>query len=585
MKWRMPHSRQSQIMSSKKLPILGVETLAALIGTVLCALWLVLVALNAGPLWRDEVNTLNAAQMPSLGDMLLFDSFPPLWSLVLRGGCFLGLINSDASVRILGLCVGLFFLASLWLCSRWMGARGPSLSIALLGCLPAFIFILGENRAYGPACCLLVLSFGMIWRMLELPSKSRILWAGFICLLFTQCLYYDAIFLFAMLAGGAMVTIRRRQWMTLCALTGVGVISAASMLIYLPVVHRASLYLPLIRTPSFNSSDVWCGFCHAVATRISANPDSASGPLVWFWIGLLVTGLVAGIAIQRARWHQARRPKTDVGDTTSIRPDLGLFCVVSIVIGIVGNFLFLSRLQFFLQPWYYAGILTLCAISLDGILGANWPALRYWGLLRIGLMAAMMFLGAMPAWREAHTRRSNVDLAAAFLTRKASAGDLIVVDDAWKGITFARYYHGRAHWMTVPPVSSHKVHRMDLIMEKMTQPSAMNPVLREITSTLRRGDSIWLVGSSTIVHPKKLPSTPTPPPLPAPELPTGWWLGSYLDWWNRQVDTLLLKQALREQIQKIHAPGPVSPFEDVSVVRFRGYRRGAESSTPSPART
>ena len=107
----------------------------------------------------------------------------------------LGLTDGNRGIRILGLGIGLFFLTSLWLCQRWIRGRTPSLSIALLGGLPAFIFVVGANRAYGLAGCLLVLSFGKIWRILESPTKSRILSAGFICLLFAQCVYYDVIFL------------------------------------------------------------------------------------------------------------------------------------------------------------------------------------------------------------------------------------------------------------------------------------------------------------------------------------------------------------------------------------------------------
>jgi len=71
-------------------------------------------------------------------------------------------------------------------------------------------------------------------------------------------------------------------------------------------------------------------------------------------------------------------------------------------------------------------------------------------------------LGAESAWEEAHTRRSNVDLIAAVLDKNAAEGDLIVVKSAWDGVAFNRYYHGRAHWVTVPPIDSHKVHRNDL---------------------------------------------------------------------------------------------------------------------------
>src|SRR4029077_15334320 len=102
-----------------------------------------------------------------------------------------------------------------------------------------------------------------------------------------------------------------------------------------------------------------------------------------------------------------------------------------------------------------------------------WPALRPWGWLRIGFMVALMSWGARSAWEEAHTRRSNVDLIADVLNQKAAAEDLIVVQSAWEGITFDRYYHGQARWVTVPPIDSHKVHRNDLMAEKMRQSDPM----------------------------------------------------------------------------------------------------------------
>ena len=99
--------------------------MAALIGTVFSAILMVLAAMNAGPLWRDETNTFNLAHMPSLRDiwrnLLPFDSCPLLWPLLLRGCGMLGLTNSDTSIRMVGLVIGLFFLTSLWLCQRWIG--------------------------------------------------------------------------------------------------------------------------------------------------------------------------------------------------------------------------------------------------------------------------------------------------------------------------------------------------------------------------------------------------------------------------------------------------------------------------------
>jgi hypothetical protein len=568
-------------MSVKRILKPGPETVAALIGTVFSTILLVLTATNAGPLWRDEINTFNLARMPSFRDIwhnLQFDSCPLLWPLLVRGCGMWGLTGCDMGIRILGLGIGLFFLISLWLCQRWIGGRAPILSIALLGGLPTFIFVVGANRAYGLAGCLLVFSFGKIWQLLESPTESRILSAGFICLLFAQCVYYDVIFLGAMLAAGALIAIRRQQWKILWTMASIGLVAGASLLIYLPIIHRVPEYLPFCRSPFFEATTLWNGLVDALAARSSANPDGPNGPQIWIWIALLLAGIIVAVITQRTRVCQT--PKLEIASTSANpqRSDLALFCVTSMVLAIIGYSGFLLKLQFFLQPWYYVEILILCAISLDGILSASWPALRPWGLVRIGFLAMMMILNAGSAWAEAHTRRSNLDVAAAFLSHNASASDLIVVQDAWEGITFNRYYRGRAQWLSVPPIDSHEVHRIDLVIAEMNEPEAMTPVLRAITNTLTSGHHVWLVGSIPIVRWQDAPPGPTPlPPRPS-EMPTRWWMGSYLSWWNQQATTLLLDHAQQEKAEAIAAPGPVNHFEDVSVVRFTGYKPGTESS-------
>jgi hypothetical protein len=567
-------------MSVKRIPKLGAESAAALIGTAFSGILLVLTAMNAGPLWRDEINTLNLARMPSLRDIwynLQFDSCPLLWPLLVRGCSMLGLTEGDMGIRILGLGIGLFFLISVWLCQRWIGGHTPTLSIALLAGLPAFIFIVGANRAYGLAGCLLVLSFGKTWQVLESPTKSRILSAGFICLLFAQCVYYDVIFLWAMLAAGALVAIRRHQWKILWTLAGIGVVAGASLFIYLPIVHRVPKYLAFWCSPFFDSATVWNGLRDALAARSSANLDGTYGPQIWIWSGLWLAGIIVAVIIQQ-RKHVLQTAKPEVASKSPIpeRSDLALFCVTGMVLGTIGYFAFLLKLQFFLQPWYYVEVLILCAISLDGILTASWSALHPWGLLRIGFLVMMMILNAGPAWAEAHTRRSNLDVVAAFLSHNASAGDLIVVQDAWEGLTFNRYYRGQAQWLSVPPIDSHEVHRIDLVIAEMNQPEAMTPVLRAITITLTSGHDVWLVGSIPIARWRDAPPGQTPlPPRPS-EMPTGWWMGSYLSWWNQQVTTLLLDHAEQEKVETIAAPGPVNHFEDVSVVRFAGYKPDTE---------
>src|SRR5205814_476839 len=231
---------------------------------------------------------------------------------------------------------------------RSIGGRAPTLSIALLGGLPAFIFIVGANRAYGLASCLLVLSFGTIWRILDSPTTSRILSAGFICLLFTQCLYYDVVFLGAMLAAGALVAIRRRHWKILWTMAGIGLVAGASLLIYLPTFHRLPEYLPFWRSPFFRAATIWNGLGDVLAARSSASNAAANSPQLWIWVGFLLAGIIVAVVMQRTGARQTSKGKVTSNSAAPERTDTALFCVASVVLGIVGYFGYLLKLQFFM---------------------------------------------------------------------------------------------------------------------------------------------------------------------------------------------------------------------------------------------
>jgi hypothetical protein len=395
-------------------------------------------------------------------------------------------------------------------------------------------------------------------------------------LLFAQCVYYDVIFLGAMLAAGALVAIRRQHWKMVWTMASIGLVAGTSLLIYLPIFHQVPKDPSFVRSPFFDAATIWNGLGNALAARSSAEPDGANGPQIWIWTVLLVAGIIVAVIMQRMRVGQMPKPEGASNGANPERSDRAVFCVTSVILGVIVYTCFLLKLRFFMQPWYYLQILVLCAISLDGILTVSWPALRPWGLVRIVFFVEMMVLNARPAWAEAHTRRSNLDVVAAFLSQNASASDLIVVQDAWEGITFNRYYRGQAQWLTVPPIDSHEFHRIDLVIAKMNQPETMTPVLRAITSTLASGHHVWVVGSIRIARWKDAPPGATAlPPLPS-EMPTRWWYGSYLYWWNQQVTTLLLDHAQQGRVETIDAPGPVNHFENVSVAQFTGYKPGTE---------
>ena len=269
--------------------------------------------------------------------------------------------------------------------------------------------------------------------------------------------------------------------------------------------------------------------------------------------------------MQRARRRQAQNQEAAAAITARVRTDLALFCVVSMLFGIVGYFTFLLKLQYLTQAWYYVEMLCLCTISFDGILGANWPAASL-GTAPNRIHGGDADLGckvgvggsAYPAEQcGPDCRRSRQER----LGRGPHRGE-----GAWEGITFDRYYRGQAHWVTVPPIDSHKVHRSDLVLEKMNQPDPMAPVLREITNTLRSRNSVWIVGDMAVVPPKQLP-----PPAPQTH---GW--QPYVNYWSAQVMVLLQDHSLQKRVLEIPLNGPVNRLENLPVVRFSGYKPDAD---------
>jgi hypothetical protein len=482
--------------------------------------------------------------------------------------------GSDAGIRTLGLLVGLAILGSLWLCGRWFGSRAPTLSLALLGSLPAFVNIAGANRAYGLAMVLLALTFGTIWQMLESPSRVRIILATLASLLFAHCVYYNIVFLGAMLAGASAVLLRRRQWRSFLMVAGIGAFTALTLAAYLPVIRQTSSYARMVQSPSFGLATVWEKFNEAVALQSSAHWGPAARLELWVWILLLLGGITLAFWTQFGRRHStgqqaAASGSQPVGANPNRRADLALFCGLSLFCGLGGYLAFLMRLHFPTQPWYYVGLLSLCALSLDGVLTAGWPATRPWGFVRIAFMVGMMLWGSRAMWEEVHTRRSNLDLLAAIIEKQSFEGDLVVVQSMWEGITFDRYYHGPAKWVTVPPINSHKVHRTDLVWAELTQKDPMAPLLQEITNTLRDGKRIWVVGDVVV-----LDKPPTPPPLPPHPL-TGWYLAPYYRFWTAQLGAHLVATAAHTGTIKLPLTVPVNAREELSLMEFSGIQTGA----------
>jgi hypothetical protein len=170
--------------------------------------------------------------------------------------------------------------------------------------------------------------------------------------------------------------------------------------------------------------------------------------------------------------------------------------------------------------------------------------------------------------QKACIRQTNMDIIASKLEQLAGKDDLILVNPWYLSISFQYYYHGLAPFTTLPPIEDYKIHRYDLIKAKMASADPIEPVLSEISRTLKSGNSVWVVGWIEI-----LPESNLSPLLPpAPGSPFGWSWITYSASWEKQFVHLIQSHSRQSSILPPATDKPVFSVENCSIVTFRGWR-------------
>src|SRR5437762_1771074 len=156
--WRTSIARNANIRavlarSPSPPPVWLARTERALaVAVTLVALALhVRLCLSAGPLWRDEINTVVVATQPTLAgvwDRLEGDSFPLLPYALLRLWRS-RLPGTDAGLRAFGLIVGLSAVAALWWDRRRARLAPPLLALSLFAINPVVVRWGDSIRGYG----------------------------------------------------------------------------------------------------------------------------------------------------------------------------------------------------------------------------------------------------------------------------------------------------------------------------------------------------------------------------------------------------------------------------------------------------
>ena len=540
-------------MSGQDRTIHKMETVIGLLVTLLLVVVHFKVMMYAGPLWRDEINTVNLAMEPSFSKiwaMKEYDSFPLLWVAVLRGWVNVGLGDTDLALRSLGLIIGLGILLAIWLNARWLGYGVPLLSLLFFG-FSSTVFRFGDSmRAYGCGALLLLLAMGAIWRLVQKPTIPRTILAGVASIFSVQCLYQNLVLLFAVCAGGVAVAIRRRAWKTAFITTGIWVVSASLLLPYIGSMHRLRSWNVLLKYP-IGLEWIFNKFSQAIG---------GSGTfIVWLWFVLMGCAIMVGI-------HRGFQRVPDSGEQQA---DKALFMGVGLIVGTVAYVAFLMVLGYQTEPWYYISVMALLAVSFDVaiyLLVSSSSTLR---LIRLVFVVVVAIAISNGVWAAAGIRQTNIDLICSRLEAMASRDDLIVVNPWMLGITFDRYYKGSTPWSTLPDIQDHKVHRYDLFKEKMMDSEPITPLLSRISQTLHGGHRVWLVGGLHFFFPGDSPGN-----LPlAPRATSGWLASPYYLVWSQQAAYWVMRQTQGYTIVPVPVPGPVNPYENQILVMVERQNR------------
>jgi uncharacterized membrane protein len=522
-----------------------VELLAAMA----LSLWVLLLhglfLFHAGPLWRDEVGTIDFASLPTLSDIwhhLQYDNFPPLFVGLARVWIRAGL-SGDFSCRLLGFLIGAGTLGVFWFGARRCGARAPLLALALYAVNPLAVRVGDAMRPYGLGYALTLLALTLTWQFVEKPCARSWLWAALAAVLSVQCLYQNAFFLAAFCLAGGAVTVARRQWKTAAQTAGLGVVAALSLLPHWPNIMKGRDWQGI-------------GFHQvhpAEIGRALAEALNASGPwLAWFWAGLalLAIGTALIFAIRGRAWRM-------------------VYFGAALLAAILFYGLFLERIGLQQRSWYFLILLAPVALALDIILAG--PAAPRMRLGRAGL-ALLLAASAIPAGCAAvQVRQTNADLVAEALRQKARPGDLILVSPWYYGVALQRYYTN--HFETLPPmaVEAIRIHRYDLMKKQMMAENPIGPLLEQARQTLRTGHAFWVVGDF------RFPPPGQPQPLLPPyredmvmDVAAAWYFSS----WMFQFSQMVQAHAPSQLQLELSAPGgaAINGLEDMFLLQFSGWR-------------
>lgn len=306
------------------------------------------VLLHSGGLWRDEANSINIINLPSIGDMwgkLAFETFPILWFLIIRFWTFIGFGGTDLGLRTLGMIVGLGVLGALWYTARSLGTRLPLISLVLFAMCPTAL--VGDTlRAYGLGVVLILLALATTWHALNNPSLWRMILCTASLILSVQCLYHNSFLILAICMGASVVGLYRRDWKFTLFPLGAGLLSALTLLPYLKTIS-------IVR--DFNIIRVFPASFSWILDKFRVAIDPSGDFVTWLW------AVLAFLTVIIFTWQLRRVTKA----SSWKEKELALYLLTTMLISIISYIAFIKFLSLPTQSWYYLPLMAVMIIIID----------------------------------------------------------------------------------------------------------------------------------------------------------------------------------------------------------------------------
>jgi hypothetical protein len=502
----------------------------------------------AGPLWRDEIASLNFATKPTWSDFweaFSLDLFPGLFFVILRG--WHGLVgNNDFQLRILGCIIGMAIVGAFWINARLTGRKTPILTLSLFG-FCSTLFVWGDTlRGYGLGVLGITICFGLFWRVIERPRGREIALATVAALVSVQSVYTNALLVFACGMAAVAVALRRGQWGRAGIVLLIGGVAALSLLPYFTFLQGAG-WASLYRV----------GFSIPDSLRtLAAALLGPSNPVLWIWVLLLALSFLSAIFLQR-------RPIVH-GKLAECR-DPALYALVSAVIAFVATMTYFRIVGWGTNIWYYLPMLAVMSAAIDLLCDFR-GHLRVVPLARAAFAFIMLLITFPTLYGAVSTRMSNLDLVADIITKRAGPGDLVIIYPYVDAVTFQRYYRGEIDWMTMPILAHLPLQHPDDLLNELRRPNAIEPALEKIRHTLQSGHNVWLASTWGWQPPAERPPPVTPLRTPDPRP-----MGYFLRGWEQSFQYVLRAHAENFFVVPVPCDQPIPYYERSFLFLFSGW--------------